>query len=192
MNYRIILAIIVAVVIAGAASFVLSRNAPRMATTSQDSDDQQVQRNANANTSGLVPRTLPEKPAHATIPDGYDAHTISVKFMDDLDIGISPDGYPVGRTGNALRSDAVTSIMNMIKKAGGKWLPASSTIEQERKIDELRKEAEKSGRAIADLNNYFTLTVPVKEDATKWMDLLNVLTEVEIATAAIKASVPPT
>ncbi|MFH0828698.1 MAG: hypothetical protein V1907_00775 [Candidatus Kerfeldbacteria bacterium] len=149
-----------------------------------------VSKTLNVN-SGLVPRTIPEKPTHATIPTGYDPHAVSVKFMDDLDLRIGPNGYPISRTGTELQSNEAASIMNTIKKAGGKWFAPSASIEQEKKIDDLRTEAEKSGREIADLNNYFTLTASATVDTTKWIDGLNALTEVEIASAAPLAQVLP-
>ncbi len=189
MNPRLVATITIALIAAASASFMLAR---RSTDTSSAIPVTNIAVNRAANTNGaIVPRTLPQKPAHTTIPAGFDAHTVSVKFMDDLDIGIGPNGYPAGRTGETLRSGESASLMDDIKDAGGKWLPASSTIEQEKKIDELRAEAEKSGRAIADLNNYFTLVMPDREDTTKWMDLLNSLSEVEIATPAVKPAVAP-
>lgn len=167
-----------------------------IATAQQTARENIINENADVNktssvNSGLVPRTIPEKPAHSTIPAGFDPHAVSVKFIDDLDIGIGPNGYPISRTGTELQSNEAASIMNTIKKAGGKWFAPSTSIEQEKKIDELRTEAEQSGRAIADLNNYFTLTAPDSVDTTKWIDGLNALTEVEIASAAPLAQVLP-
>ncbi|MBI4426844.1 MAG: hypothetical protein HY567_04685 [Candidatus Kerfeldbacteria bacterium] len=188
MNPRVVLTIAIALIVAGAASLMFARHQTNEASVVSTANN--TNRAVNTN-SGLVPRTLPQKPAHATVPPGNDPHVISVKFMDDLDIKISPNGYPVGRTDTVLQSTEAASLMELIKKAGGKWLPASSTLEQEGKIDDLRAEAEKSGHAIADLNNYFTLIMPDREETTKWMDLLNALPEVEIATPAVLTQTAP-
>jgi len=133
-----------------------------------------------ATADGLTPRPLPFKPAKAEIPPGYDHRHINVKFLDDLDIGLTPDGLPLERGGGALGSTQALEILRAIDRDGGRWL--RMTGQAETKMDEMRRTAQKTmGREIADLNNYFILSVPEKVRTENWIDKLNSLSEVEIA-----------
>ncbi|UCD17223.1 MAG: S8 family serine peptidase [Candidatus Zixiibacteriota bacterium] len=124
-------------------------------------------------------RILPQKPARATVPPGFDNRHIQVKFMDGLDIGLTTAGQPVGRSGE-LKSTHAVGVMDYIAGDGGRW--QRLLVDQEQKMDDLRANATSfHNREIADLNNYFILTVPEGLRAEDWIDRLNSLPEVEIA-----------
>ena len=66
-------------------------------------------------------RAQPPGPAGYVVPDGYDRKHIQVKFLDDLDIGIGPSSWPVGRSGNVLRTPAALGLFHRVHNAGGVW-----------------------------------------------------------------------
>jgi hypothetical protein len=71
--------------------------------------------------------------------------------------------------------------------AGGKWKRTMGASEQI--LDSLRARAQNTlGQQIADLNNYFILTVPASVRTEEWIDRLNALPEIELATPV---SLPP-
>jgi hypothetical protein len=127
-------------------------------------------------------RVLPTKPERATVPVGFDRRHIEVKFVDELDIGVSPTGMPIDRQTRVLNAPAAQSLLADILFAGGRWQRMTGDAELE--ID-LRLQIAESrlNRDIADLNNYFILTVPEGANAESWLDRLNALPEVEIALA---------
>ncbi len=138
----------------------------------------------------LRPRYIPQKPAVAIIPPGYNDHLIEVKFIDDLDIGLSEKNQPTNRTGGALNSKETADVLKLIADGGGTWL--RMTGENELKADEMREVAQKNlGEEMADLNNYFILNVPDGESAGKWLNKLNSLGEVELAKPMAIAVSPP-
>lgn len=128
----------------------------------------------------LRPRVLPEKPTEATVQPGFDRRHIEVKFLDDLDIGLTQGGAPFDRVGKLLKSAQAENTLRSITTAGGLW--RRTTGDGESRMDELVARAEQfHEREIADLNNYFILTVPDGIAAEGWLDQLNGLDEVEIA-----------
>jgi subtilisin family serine protease len=128
----------------------------------------------------LRPRYAPEKPAKTILNDRHDRNNISVKFADDLDIGLGAAGYPVDRSGQALSSQEAVSLLGSIDSEGGRWFRATGADEET--IDEMRTAAaQKLGREISDLNNYFVLSVPDNIKTEEWIDRLNGLSDVEIA-----------
>jgi len=136
-------------------------------------------------------RQLPDKPLKSSIPPGHDPRHIEVKFVDDLDIGLSEKGVPFDRRRSVLNSDKALAIIDEIAQTGGSW--KRMTGKGESKMDEMRQVAQDFHQCeIADLNNYFILTVPEGESATEWMDRLNALYEVEIALAMPLPVTPPT
>ncbi len=143
--------------------------------------------------SQIAPRTLPPKPVQSSVMPGYDARHVEVKFLDHLDIALSADGIPAGRSGISLKSAAASAIFSTIADAGGTWRRMPALAEGE--IDRYRETAEANlSRAIADLNNYFILQVPAGISTTEWIDQLNALPDVEMAAAmplAMPAPVPP-
>jgi Subtilase family/Dockerin type I domain len=127
-------------------------------------------------------RVLPVKPEKAEITPGYDNRHISVKFADDIDIGLSTAGYPYDRSDQFLKSSKADNAIKSITDSGGNWRRMS--VVEEDKIDLLVSNAERNlKREIADLNNYFILNVPEGVNAIEWIDKLNSLAEVEIALA---------
>ncbi|MEE8417049.1 MAG: IPTL-CTERM sorting domain-containing protein [candidate division Zixibacteria bacterium] len=133
-----------------------------------------------ANGTQLKPRHIPEKPPGTILNDRHDRNNISVKFSDDLDIGIGVYGYPVDRSGSALQSDEALRLLETISREGGSWFRATGADEET--IDRMRATAQdKLGREIADMNNYFVLSVPDHKKTEDWINRLNTLTDVEMA-----------
>ncbi len=127
----------------------------------------------------LKPRNIAEKPLRTVLDERHDRNHISVKFIDDLDIGIGVNGYPVDRSGSALQSEQARKLLEAISREGGIWFRATGTDEET--IDEMQTTAENNlGREIADMNNYFILTVPDQEKTEDWINRLNALTDVEM------------
>ncbi len=136
------------------------------------------------------PRKVPVKPDHAVISPGYDARHVEVKFLDDKDIGLSKNGSPLDREGRLLKSAAAESILATITEAGGSWRRMCAPSETE--MDRLRNTAQQNlNRGIADLNNYFILTVPEGIETVTWIDRLNALPEVEMARTLPLPPPPP-
>lgn len=133
-----------------------------------------------ANGTQLKPRHIPEKPPGTVLDERHDGNNISVKFSDDLDIGIGVYGYPVDRSGFSLQSDEALRLLETISREGGSWFRATGADEET--IDRMRTTAQDNlGREIADMNNYFVLSVPDHKKTEDWINRLNALTDVEIA-----------
>ncbi|MDP2209457.1 MAG: S8 family serine peptidase [Bacteroidota bacterium] len=138
----------------------------------------------------ITPRELPQKPKSYSIKPGDDPNAIEVKFLDNLSIEIGTKGYPVDRMAKSLKFNQVISLFENISQAGGRWKRMAGAPEE--KINSLRAVAEmKLGRAIANLNNYFILTVPKGVSIKVWIDKLNALPEVEIALPLPLPTPPP-
>ncbi|MCP4584174.1 MAG: T9SS type A sorting domain-containing protein [candidate division Zixibacteria bacterium] len=143
-----------------------------------------------ANSAQLKPRNIAEKPFGIVMDERHDRNNISVKFIDDLDIGIDANGYPVDRLGSALKSQQALRLLEAINLEGGIWFRATGADEET--IDEMRATAENNlGRKIADLNNYFILTISEQEKTEFWINRLNTLTDVEIARPIYLPPPPP-
>ena len=128
----------------------------------------------------LKPRNIPTKPLRTVLDEKHDRNNISVKFSDDLDIGIGANGYPFDRSGFALQSDQARRLLEAIGRDGGSWFRATGADEEA--IDRMRTRAEDYlGREISDMNNYFVLTVPNGDKTGDWIDQLNTLTDIEMA-----------
>lgn len=133
-----------------------------------------------ANGTQLKPRHIPEKPPGTVLDERHDGNNISVKFSDDLDIGIGVYGYPVDRSDPSLQSDEARMLLETINRDGGSWFRATGADEET--IDRMRTTAEDNlGREIADMNNYFVLSVPDHNKTEDWINRLNGLADVEIA-----------
>ncbi|MEW5995082.1 MAG: S8 family serine peptidase, partial [Candidatus Zixiibacteriota bacterium] len=127
-------------------------------------------------------RKLPTKPEKASVAPGYDPHHIEVKFLDGRDIGLLHDGVPYDRVNQALRSSQAQGVLRAIADGGGTWQRMVPVAESH--MDRLVATAEENlNRDIADLNNYFILTVPDGIKTEGWIDQLNSLPEIEIALA---------
>jgi hypothetical protein len=128
----------------------------------------------------LKPRHIPEKPSETVLNDRHDKNHISVKFMDDLDIGFDIGGNPVDREGLVLKSEDAVILIRSIGQDGGSWFRATGADEET--IDRMKITAEKKlRREISDLNNYFVLTIPDARKTKVYIDQLNTLSEIEIA-----------
>jgi len=145
---------------------------------------------ADAANAEFRPRTIPTKPARAVIAPGFDDRHIEVKFVDGADIGLLSGGAPFDRSGQRLTSPAAENLMTATVTAGAVWQRVSPIDESE--VDRLVDNAEQNlNRDIADLNNYFVLTVPDGIRAEDWIDQLNALPDVEIALAMPLPTPPP-
>lgn len=124
-------------------------------------------------------RVLPQKPDHTILQSVDDPRHIEVKFIDDLLIDINTAGIPTERNGKGLQTLAATSIFETISQTGGKWSRMAGGMEYD--MHRLRRNAEINlNRAIANLNNYYILTVPEGVNPEEWIDQLNTLEEVEL------------
>ena len=133
-----------------------------------------------ANGTQLKPRHIPEKPPGTVLDERHDGSNISVKFSDDLDIGIGVHGYPADRSDSALQSDQALRLLETISREGGSWFRATGADEET--IDRMRTTAQDNlGREIADMNNYFVLSVPDHKKTEDWINRLNALADVEMA-----------
>lgn len=130
--------------------------------------------------SSMHPRSLPQKPPRSILNAFDDRNLVEVKFLDEIEIEITPEGRPADKYGNNLISSSAVSLMNSISASGGIWRRLTSGMEAE--IEILRSSAQQNlNRSIANLNNYFMLSVPAGQSAEEWIDRLNLLSEVEIA-----------
>jgi len=127
-------------------------------------------------------RAQPPDRAGYVVPHGYDRNHIQVKFLDDLDIGIGSSSWPVGRSGNVLRSPEARGLFHRIFAAGGVWRRLAGS--DEATMDKLRARAQQNlGRKVADMNTYFVLRVPPALSAEELVDAFQKLPEVEFASA---------
>lgn len=125
----------------------------------------------------LQARYVPVKPAKSEVPAGHDPVHVEVKFRDDLDLELDAARIPAGRGLTSKRAERVLRDLHAI---AARWDRVAG-IDRAR-VDQLRHRAEQYlRRAIADFNGYFILTLPPGADAARWMDELNALPEVELA-----------
>jgi outer membrane protein assembly factor BamB len=125
------------------------------------------------------------------VPPGYDRNHIQVKFLDDLDIGLGSSSWPVGRSGNVLRSLEAQGLFHKIFAAGGVWSRLAGS--DEATMDKVRARAQQNlGRHVADMNKYFVLRVPPGLSAEELVDAFQKLPEVEFASAMPLPVPPPT
>ncbi|MBI4810155.1 MAG: hypothetical protein HY800_01670, partial [Ignavibacteriales bacterium] len=125
-------------------------------------------------------RTLPQKPERTILQSIDDPRHVDVKFLDELQIEINTAGIPTERNGKGLQTLAATTIIEAISQAGGTWRRMAAASEYD--MDRLRSNAELNlNRAIANLNNYYILTVPDGINPAGWIDQLNTLEDVELA-----------
>ncbi len=133
------------------------------------------------NDRDLKPRKLAEKPRHTPARDWDDTKRIEVKFMDGLRFDVTPSGVLIERPQRGLRSGLSRATLARIISQGGRWHRMVPVPEEE--MDRLQGKAERNlGREIADMNSYYILTVPEKSMSEEWINLLNDLPDVEIAT----------
>lgn len=125
-------------------------------------------------------RILPQKPDRTILKSIDDPRHIEVKFIDGLHIDINTAGVPTERNGKGLRTFAAINIFETISHSGGKWRRMAGASIGE--IDRLRRNAQTNlNRAIANLNNYFILSVPSGVTTEEWINQLNALPDVELA-----------
>ena len=138
----------------------------------------------------LRPRHLPAKPAHSAVPDGHDRLRICVKFRDGLEVGIDPSGLPATRGEGALHSARSLDVLRRSLQAGARWRRASGL--DVGTLARIRFRAESAlRREIADFSTYFVLTLPPGARSPEWMDALNALPEVELASPLPLPTTPP-
>ncbi len=113
-----------------------------------------------------------------------------VKFQDDLDIGLSPEGIPIDRSGGGISSPQGQAVMEYIRAQGGRWERMIAVSEA--RADEWRLKAALNGKTTADLNTYFHLWVGEEASAQDWLERLAELPQVEKLGRAILPARPPT
>jgi len=129
----------------------------------------------------LRPRIHPTKPARSRVPTGYDAQRVQVKFRDELELSLDGTGTPVEVEGRGLRSPRSLDVFGQLHKTGARWRQAT-TLSPAR-LQEIRSRAQvKLQREIPNFASYFVLTLPPGAESQVWMDSLNALHEVELAT----------
>lgn len=137
---------------------------------------------ANITAEQFIPRKIAIKPEKGIVAPGYDRAHIEIKFIDGADIGLSSEGMPYDRSVQLLQSSKSQSVLSTIRDAGGSWRRMSGAPETV--VDGwVAKAQENLNRGIADLNNYFILSVPEDISTEEWLDQLNSLDEVEVALA---------
>ncbi|MBI5019929.1 MAG: S8 family serine peptidase [Ignavibacteriales bacterium] len=125
-------------------------------------------------------RSLPQKPFRTTLSAFDERNLIEVKFIDNIEIAIETNNQPFDRKGEYLKSTSALSLIKNIAEAGGVWKRLTSGFED--RIESMRRNAElNANRAIANLNNYFILSVPQGINTEEWIDQLNSISEIEIA-----------
>jgi len=133
------------------------------------------------------PRPPIIKPTKTVVnPAFHRVEKVTVKFQDGMAVRLR-DGALAGLDAEASRR--VPDLSSGF--AGGRWERAYGLAEE--KLDELRRTAEANlGKAVADLNLQFNLTLPEGVDAGQVIDTLNALDCVEIALPMPLPMVPPT
>lgn len=130
--------------------------------------------------SNLRTRRPAIKPLRSRVLPGQDPLRIEVKFADGMDVDLDPNGVPTAASGHALGSPVAREALRRLREAGARWRRASSL--DRAMLTRIRKQAELAlGREIADLSGYFKLTLAEGSDSPEWMNLLNSLPEVELA-----------
>ena len=141
----------------------------------------------SATASTLPRRSPPIKPEHVIPTPDDDPRRIEVKFRDDLAIDLTALG-PRSR-GGGFSTEAIGRL-DAIARTGGAW--SRQTGADEPTIRRLRAIAQATlGREIANLDNYFVVELPAGASAPAWIDALNALPEVELASAVTRPSPPP-
>lgn len=118
--------------------------------------------NALPEVKQAVPYALPPKPAHYVLKANDSKADINVKFLDNFQVIMRSNGYPVDSAGKGLMSPEVVSVFEMISKAGGKWIYVGD-------------------------NNFSLSTSP--DQIVDWVDKLNALPEVEQAAPSVTAGI---
>ena len=136
------------------------------------------------------PRKLLIKPSRSVIAPGHDRTRINVKFQDGLSVD-KENGSKLREVGDlGLSSARAVSVLARIRAVGGHWRPACRMDRP--LLERLRLRAQEStGREIADLAAFYTLTLPVDSDTEGILDALNGLPEVELAYAASQRANAP-
>ncbi len=144
-------------------------------------DSSAAQQNREQLNSGYFKqRKLLQKPVRTSLKKWEDRKHIEVKFLDDFNFSLNEDDYPYEKDGKALNSIQAKKLLEMFSKNGGKWNRMAAISEYE--IENLRLNAQENlNRAIANLNNYFILSVPENQNSEDWINQLNALSEVELA-----------
>lgn len=138
----------------------------------------------------LRPRFIPAKSIHSSIPPGHDPYRIEVKFRDGLEVELDASGGPAERRGAALRSPKALGILQRLRGTGAHWKRAVPL--DRATLNRMRARAQTAlHREIADFTGYFILELPQGSHAPDWMDALNALPEVELATPLPLPAPPP-
>ena len=137
---------------------------------------------AESDANALVPRVPPSKPAYTLIEPSDDPRTIIVKFSEGANVRLRSDPAP----SLTLPPHDAGTLQGILQK----YSIESDAIQRlftrpEEELDAEREAAQlKSGRALADLNLYYRITLPAGVDAGRLCDELNALPFVELSSPA--------
>lgn len=134
---------------------------------------------AGEQVSGAPPAQagFPVKPARYSLPRGWSASTLSVKFRDGSPVRLRTGALTDQGTG--LLAPAAP-VLAEIARAGGAWSRTHGVTEA--KLAAMRVEATQNlGRPAPDLNAWFRVKFPAGFDASRFVDALNALPFVAIA-----------
>ena len=136
--------------------------------------------------SALTPRTAPAKPSKTVLRAGDDPRRIELKLAE---------GTAARLSGGTLRSPSVD--LSALESTLSRNRIPSHEVQRlfsrpEAELDAERSSGQvRSGRALADLNLYYSVKVPNGVDAAALCDELNALPYVELATPAPVPAPPP-
>ena len=134
--------------------------------------------------SALKPRWIPLKPVSTTVDSSVYKDCITVKFIENSRVRlrnselISESGYSLDKFQRIVSSFKILSIERLFSRP---------EIELEK--EKLRGQ-ERSGKELADLNNYYRLILSKKENSSEFINSLNALDIIEIAYAEPVVELP--
>ncbi len=133
--------------------------------------------------AGLTPRWTPPKPDHAVVAPSDIHELINVKFIQNCNIRMR-DNSLVSINGYNLTPFQSTIAEFKIKQITRLFARAEHLLDAERESGQLR-----SGKELADLNNWYRVVLDPKEDAERFINALHKLDLIEIAYAVPEITV---
>lgn len=132
---------------------------------------------ASEKSGPLQPRWTPEKPAKAIIQIGQNSTNIIIKFAKGHKVRKGQNGIASFNGADLDRFHAVLAQQGIAPSALKRHFTLPETT-----LDQMKRNGEARGRReLADLNNYFSLTVPDNSDIGLLCDQLNALEIIEFA-----------
>lgn len=139
--------------------------------------------------AGLKPRWTPPKPIHTEVGKNDFARCITVKFIEGSIVRLR-EGNLVSLTGYDLSGFVAVSEKNQVEKISRLFTRSEELLDAQRLEGQRR-----SGKHLADLNNYYRVILPEGSDPEPFIDALNSLKIIEIAfpvpRPAVAEDIPP-